>query len=409
MSSVRRLAWETGNRMWAHGVAFGVVVIITRTIGLGSYGEYVVMLALLAATTLAWNITVLQAAASDLGLGGSQRQWDRHLIRWLGLGVLIVTPLAWVLWGPVTAGVIMVCAVAEAFRVRALPLLILHGAQRRIAIASGASNGLRLAIVTALAAAGWLTPESAVLSQGAAYVVAAILHGRPACEGDRPHRPLRAELSIEVLRWVENYAPVLGIAAIVGISTAGGFDMILKLLAVIVEIFAAIGLIVLPRLVGGGRRTADALATSLRASTVAAAFAAVGFVVVGGPFLGWLAGVTISAGASLIILAVVIVLAPWEGVSKAALVARSESWWLLPAQVAVSLAAFTGASLTAFGVAWAAAAISIGHVLAASVCAAGLRRSGGLPPRAMLFSSRRTVNDVRSIWASWIAVATYRR
>jgi hypothetical protein len=233
-----------------------------------------------------------------------------------------------------------------------------------------------------------------------------MLQGFPSNHGGRRHRPLATELSVEALRWIETYLPILGVAAFLGVSTAGGFDLLLKLIAVALEVLATVGVVVLPQMLRARNQALGALARAVRTSTVIATPSALLYAFTAVPALEQLTKTRIDAGASAVVLAIVILLAPWEAVSRAALLTVGRPWWLLPTQIVISVAALAGVALTPLGMLWAAAASAAGHVVASLLYATGLAHAAILPPASALFSATSMVEDFR---ASWRALAPGQR
>ena len=78
---------------------------------------------------------------------------------------------------------------------------------------------------------------------------------------------------------------ILVVALLLGLESAGGFDLLLKLMQGVAEVLAGIGIVMLPAFVRGRERAAEILARSLRLPTLVGVLLAVAAAVLLGRLL----------------------------------------------------------------------------------------------------------------------------
>ncbi len=391
---VQRFAWLAGSQLVSRTLAFVTLVVLARLLSLDDYGAYVVLAALLAAATLAWNPTVVQSAATKVGVGARQRDWDMHLVRWGVAGLVAVAPFAWLTAGWQAVAAVAFASGAETIMMRSVPQLLVTGQQRRLAFGTTSSQVVRFGAVLALAAMGVLSPVSALAAHGVGFLAGAAAQGRAFSGGTQRMERLGSELTVEALRWIESYGPIVGVAVFVGFSTAAGFDLILKLAIALSEVLAAVGVIILPDMVGGGARVPDAIGRGLRIPVPGAVVLAVGYAVGAVPIMRTLTGQPIELGLVPLALAFVLLAAPWAGVSRTALLAGNGARWLVPSQVASASWTLLGGFLAPIGVIWPAVATAAAHVSSGVIRFLGLRRLQLLPRARDVLSAERIRTDL---------------
>jgi hypothetical protein len=382
------------SQLFSRATAFATLVFLARALGLETYGVYVILSALLAAGTLAWNPTVVQSVATRMGTGTSQRSWNLHLVKWGSLGTIAVGPIAWFVDGWQAALALAISAGAEALMLRSIPALLLRGEQRRLAYGIASSQATRLAAVVVFFSLGILTPALALLAHGLGFFVGLIAQGRERAPGAGSLGNVRSEMTVDALRWIENYASILGVAVFIGLEAAGGFDLMMKLALAAAEVMAAVGLIVLPNMVGRGAQFQPAFSRGLRLPSLAAIVAAALYAALTQPVLSLLTGAKIELYGVPILLSVVVVLGPWMGISKTALLSIGAAGWLVPSQLASSSATLLGGFLAPVGVVWPAIAVAAAHLAAGVIRWYGLRSHEALPPWRSLLSANAFRHDL---------------
>lgn len=402
-TTLHRFAWQAGSLAVGRGAAFVSLVLAARELGLDRYGRFVVLLALLEAAMIPWKPTVQQGAAAALGRAGGWRGWAASEAGWWLAGSMVLAPLAWWFDGPGAAGLLVAASAASALMFLHVPGLLLEGRQRRIALGTMAAQCTRLGVTVGLIAAGSLTPRTALAAVAAGSLVGALAMWAPSEERTGRVGWLPSEVGTEGLRWVEMHVPILVVALVLGLSEAGGFDLLLKLMQGVAEVLAGIGIVMLPAFVRGREPVSEVLARSLRLPTLAAlllvAAAAVGL----GPFLEAAIGGDLALGLAPALLGLMVVLAPWMGLTKAALISLGASRWLVPSQVATSLTTAAASFLAVGGLVWAALAVGFAHVIGAAVRWAGLRARGVLPAPGAVLSPAGLRGDL-----TWLRTAVRR-
>lgn len=402
-TTLHRYAWQAAGQVAGRTASLVSLVVAARVLGLDRYGRFVVLLALLEATMIPWKTTVLQAAAAHRGRAPGGGGWAGTVLRWWLAGAVVLGPAAFWFDGWEGAAALAAASAASAAMFLHVPGLYLAGRQRRYAIGNTAAQTARLAATVALGTLGWLDPRTALLAVGGgALVGAAVL----AVGGD----PLGGrslwygrEVVTETLRWAEAHAPILVVALLLGLGSAGGFDLTYKLVQATVLLLGGVGVVMLPAFVRGEEAPKRIIARSLRLPTAAAVLVAAGYAVALGPLLDVLTGSDLGLGPAPAAFAGALVLAPWMGVSWTALVILGGTRWLIPSQVVVSGVAVGASFLAVHGVWWAALAVSAASVLGSVVRWMGVRALGHLPDSGWLAPGawRRD--------ASWLRGALARR
>jgi O-antigen/teichoic acid export membrane protein len=210
-------------------------------------------------------------------------------------------------------------------------------------------------------------------------------------------------VATEALRWGEVHAPILVVAMLLGLPSAGGFDLAYKTIQAAAQLLGGIGVVMLPAFVRGEEPPSDVIARSLRLPTALGAGLALAAGVGLGPVLELLTGTELGLGAAPAAFVPVLLLAPWMGVSWTALVVLGGERWLIPSQVSVSVVTVAASFLAVGGVWWAAVAVSTAHLMGSVVRWRGLRALGHLPPRGWM-----SAGDWRRDLA-WLGDAARRR
>ena len=402
-TTLHRFVWQAGGEVAGRAASLVSLVVAARVLGLGEYGRFVVLLALLEGAMVPWKATVLQAAAALQAREADGGGWAATTARWWVLGTLVLGPAAFLFDGVRGMGVLLAASAATALMFAPVPGLFLAGRQRRFAIGHTCSQVARLGFTVALGAAGWLTPRTALLAVAGGSLVGAIaLWNRNARFGGRA-RWLGREVATEALRWGEVHAPILVVAMLLGLSSAGGFDLAYKTIQAAAQLLGGIGVIMLPAFVRGEEPPSDVIARSLRLPTALGVGLALAAGVGLGPLLELLTGTELGLGAAPAAFVPVLLLAPWMGVSWTALVVLGGERWLIPSQVSVSAVTVAASFLAAGGVWWAAVAVSAAHLMGSVVRWRGVRALGHLPPPGWM-----SVGDWRRDLA-WLGDAARRR
>jgi O-antigen/teichoic acid export membrane protein len=396
---VSRFAWQSGGLVVGRGAAFVALVLIARDLGSSRYGEFVVLLALLELATVPWKPTVQQGAAARLGRGASQRSWRMTMLAWWCAGSIPAGGIAWVFAGPLAALALVMASLANAAMIDHVPQHILDGRQRSIAVALSTSQLTRLGLTIGFIAVGWLTPTWAIALHAFGYLAGALTLRDGGPGGDGSAGSLGAEVGSEALRWIELHGPILIVASVLGLATAGGFDLLYKLVIAIAEMLAGIGIVLLPAMVRAPS-VAPVIARGVRVPTVGALVAGVGFALAASPLLSRLADLDVAGGFAPALLAVTMVVAPWMGVSKSALLTVGAARWLVPSQAATAVAVLVASALTGFGVVWAAFAVALAHLAGGAVRWIGLRSSESLPALRTVMAPGAVGEDLRWLWQS---------
>ncbi|MBU1225608.1 MAG: hypothetical protein KJ698_00150 [Actinobacteria bacterium] len=398
-TTLHRFAWQAGSLAVGRGAALVSLLMAARALELDRYGRFVVLLALLEAAMIPWKPTVQQGAAVRLGRGGGQLGWAAATARWWLIGSAVLAPIAWWFDGIESAGLFLAASAASAVMFLSVPGLLLEGRQRRIALGTMAAQCTRLAATIALIAAGSLTPRTALAAVAVGSVVGAVGMWAPHPVRKGPTGWLMPEVGAEGLRWIEQNVPILVVALVLGLSQAGGFDLLLKLVQGIAEVLAGIGIVMLPAFVRGAERPSDVLARSLRLPTLLAVALAIAGAFLLGPFLEAATANDLAFGAAPALLGIMLVVAPWTGLSRSALISLGASRWLLPSQVATSLTTAAASLLAVGGLVWAALAVGLAHLVGAAVLWVGLRSCGELPAAGAVFSVSGLRSDLRWLGA----------
>ncbi|NQV08207.1 hypothetical protein HQ535_16875 [bacterium] len=379
-TTLHRFAWQAGSLVAGRGAAFVSLLLAARELDLNLYGRFVVLLVLLEAAMIPWKPIVQQGAAARLGRDGGRRGWAVTTGRWWVAGAVVLAPIAWWFDGPESAGLLVAASAASALMFLHVPGLLLEGRQRRIALGTMTAQCTRLAATVALIVSGSLTPRTALLAVGIGSVAGALAMWAPTARRDGATGWLLPEVGTEGLRWIEFHVPILVVALVLGLSEAGGFDLLLKLMQGVAEVLAGIGIVMLPAFLRGGERASMVLARSLRLPTLGgiALAVAAGFLL--GPFLEAATDNDLALGLAPALLGIILVAAPWMGLTKAALISLDASRWLLPSQLAISITTAAASFLAVGGVVWAALAVGLAHLIGAVILWAGLRSLGELPP-----------------------------
>ncbi|MCH7846120.1 MAG: hypothetical protein IH850_09850 [Acidobacteria bacterium] len=169
------------------------------------------------------------------------------------------------------------------------------------------------------------------------------------------------------------------------------------MLSLIVLLIAGIGIIVLPDLIDARQPVPRLVARGIRLPTLLSIVAAIGFGVFAGPILRTLTNAPLGLGLAPAFLAVTLVLAPWMGVTKSALIALGASSWILPSQFATASATLIAAAVSNQGLVWAAAAIATAHVVASGIRWYGMRSKAALPSLRHTLSPSGIRSDLRAI------------
>jgi len=379
-STLHRFAWQAGSLAVGRGAAFVSLLLVARELGLDRYGRFVVLLALLEAAMIPWKPTVQQGAAARLGRDGGKRGWAATTGRWWAIGAVALAPIAWWFDGPESAGVLIATSAASALMFLHVPGLLLEGRQRRIALGTMAAQCTRLAVTVGLIVSGSLTPRAALLAVGVGSVAGALAMWAPTDRRDGATGWLLPEVGTEGLRWIEFHVPILVVALVLGLSEAGGFDLLLKLMQGVAEVLSGIGIVMLPAFLREGERASAVLARSLRLPTLVGIILAAAAGLFLGLFLEAATDNDLALGLAPALLGITLVAAPWMGLTKAALISLDASRWLLPSQVAISITTAAASFLAVGGVVWAASAVALAHLIGAVALWVGLRALGELPP-----------------------------
>jgi O-antigen/teichoic acid export membrane protein len=385
-TTLHRFAWQAGSLTVGRGAAFVSLLLAARELDLSLYGRFVVLLALLEAAMIPWKPTVQQGAAARLGRDGGQRGWVAATGRWWVAGAVVLGPIAWWFDGPESAGLLVAASAASALMFLHVPGLLLEGRQRRIALGTMTAQCTRLAATVALIVSDSLTPRTALLAVGIGSVAGALAMWVPTANRDGGTGWLLPEVGTEGLRWIEFHVPVLVVALVLGLSEAGGFDLLLKLMQGVAEVLAGIGIVMLPAFLRAGERASAVLARSLRLPTLVGIGLAIAAGFLLGPFLEAATDNDLALGLAPALLGIALVVAPWMGLTKAALISLDASRWLLPSQVATSVVTAAASLLAVGGVVWAALAVGLAHLIGAAVRWIGLRSLGELPPAGVVLS-----------------------
>jgi hypothetical protein len=385
-TTVHRFAWQAGSLAVGRGAALVSLLLAARALDLDRYGRFVVLLALLEAAMVPWKPTVQQGAAARLGRGGGQWGWAATTLGWWVIGAAVLAPVAWWFDGARSAGLLLAASGASALMFLHVPGLLLEGRQRRIAIGTVTAQCTRLGVTIALIATDSLTPRTALAAVAAGSALGAVVLWVRAARTSGRMGPLLPEVGTEGLRWVELHVPILVVALVLGLGEAGGLDLLLKLMQGIAEVLAGVGIVMLPAFVKGAERAASVLARSLRLPTLVAVGLAVTAAFLLGPFLEAASGKDLALGPAPALLGVILVTAPWMGLTKSALISLDASRWLPPSQVATSLTTAAASFLAVGGLVWAALAVALAHVVGSGVRWMGLRACGELPPAGEVLS-----------------------
>lgn len=393
-TTFHRFAWQAGSLAVGRGAALVSLLLAARALELDRYGRFVVLLALLEAAMVPWKPTAQQGAAVRLGRGGGQMGWTAATARWWLIGSAALAPIAWWFDGIESAGLLLAASAASAVMFLSVPGLLLEGRQRRIALGTMAAQCTRLAGTIVLIASGSLTPRTALAAVAVGSVVGAASLWVPHPARGGATGWLLPEVGTEGLRWVEQHVPILVVALVLGLGEAGGLDLLLKLVQGIAEVLAGIGIVMLPAFVRGTERVSAVLTRSLRLPMLLAIGLAVAGAFLLGPFLEAATDNDLSLGLAPALLGIVLVLAPWMGLSRSALISLDASRWLPPGQVATSLTTAAASLLAVGGVAWAALAVGMAHLVGGAVFWLGLRSCGELPRLGEVLSPTGLRSDV---------------
>jgi len=395
-TTLHRFAWQAGSLAIGRGAAFVSLLLAARALELDRYGRFVVLLALLEAALIPWKPTAQQGAAVRLGRDAGPGGWAVSTFRWWLIGAMVLTPVAAWFDGIGAAGLLVGASAASAAMFLHVPGLLLEGRQRRIAIGTMSAQCTRLAVTVALIATDTLTPRTALAAVAAGSVVGAAVLWVRTVEAKGRLGWLLPEVGTEGLRWVEQHVPILVVALVLGLGEAGGLDLLFKLMQGIAEVLAGVGIVMLPAFVRGSERASAVLARSLRLPTLVAVALAVagGFGL--GPLLETATGRHLTLGLAPALMGVVLVVAPWMGLTKSALISLDASRWLLPSQVATSVTTAAASFLAVGGVVWAALAVALAHLVGGVVRWLGVRACGELPALQGVLSPAGWRGDV--VW-----------
>lgn len=406
--ATRRFVWQSGGLILGRGAAFATLIIVARAVGAAEYGRYAVVLALVEFAAAPWSPTVLQGAAARIGAGGDHPSWRRAMLRLWVVGAIVVVPAVVAFDGWTTAVAVAATTAINGVMTVDMPHHLLAGNQRRIALATATAQLVRMAGVVALLTVVDPTPAVILFPYVAGYGVGAALLRTTRRQGAAWTRGLWAEYGTDVLRVVQSHGPVLVVAWLLGLDAAGGFDLLFRLALAIAEVIAGVGLIVLPDLVAARGSLAPQVARGVRLPMALAALVAVAFSVAAGPSLAALTASELDYGIAPVFLGVVLLVSPYLGVARAALVVVGGSGWIMPSQAAVASATLGAAAVGGLGVTWAAAAVGMATILGAAILTQGLRRHGALPTAGDVFDlaalrsdatrlRRRSVADARTV------------
>lgn len=395
-SPVTRFAWQTGGLVIGRGAAFAVLLLMANDLGQATYGRFVVLLALLELATVPWKPTVQQGAAAAFGVGAGHGSWRRTMLTWWVLGSVLVGPIALAFSGWLAAGAVVGASAANALMIEHWPGHILAGRQRRIAGAMLASQGTRLVVTVLFVATGHLTPTWGITIHAVGYLAGAISFRTAKTDGSGGLGRLTSEVGSEGLRWVELHGPILIVATVLSLGAAGGFDLLYKLAIALAELAAGVGIILLPALVRT-QSIGPTIARGIRLPTVLTLLGGAAFAIAARPVLEAATNFDIGSDLAPVLLAVAIVLGPFMGVTKAALLTTGGAGWLVPSQLATAVATVAASWLAGFGLTWAAAAVAVAHIVGAGVRWHGLRTHSALPNRADVLSARLLADDFASL------------
>jgi len=393
-TTLHRFAWQAGSLAIGRGAAFVSLLAAARALELDRYGRFVVLLALLEAAMVPWKPTVQQGAAARLGRDAGQRGWAVSTLRWWMIGAVVLAPFAWWFDGLASAGLLVVASAASAVMFMHVPGLLLEGKQRRIALGTISAQCTRLAVTVALIATETLTPRTALAAVAIGSVVGALALWVRSERREGRMGWLLPEVGTEGLRWVEQHVPILVVALVLGLGEAGGLDLLFKLVQGVAEVLGGIGIVMLPAFVRGSEKASAVLARSLRLPTLVAIALAIAGAFVLGPFLEAATDNDLALGLAPALMGIVLVLAPWMGLTRSALISLDASRWLPPGQVATSLTTAAASLLAVGGVVWAALAVGLAHVVGAAVFWIGLRSCGELPSLGGVISPAGLRTDV---------------
>ena len=392
-----RFAWQSGGLILGRGAGFVTLVIVARVVGNTEYGRFAVVLALVEFAAAPWSPTVLQGAASRIGKGGAHTEWRREMMRLWVLGAIVVTPVVGVFAGWTAAAAVAATTAINGFMVENIPHHLLAGRQRTIAIATSTAQIVRLLGVLALLPFFDLTPALVLLPYVVGYAVGTTMLRTTRPEGKAWDGHLGAEYTTDVLRVVQSHGPVLVIAWLLGLGTAGGFDLLFRLAIALAEVIAGVGLIVLPDLVAADPPYGPLVARGVRLPLALSLLVAVLFAVAAGPTLSTLTGSGLGFGLAPAFLSVTLVLAPYLGVARAMLVVAGGAAWIMPSQLAIASATLGAAAVGNLGLTWAAAAVGAATVVGAAVLTVGLRRHHALPRAGEVMSVAAIRSDLALI------------
>ncbi|MFQ5553896.1 MAG: hypothetical protein ACE5GC_00835 [Acidimicrobiia bacterium] len=393
---VTRFLWQSGGLVAGRAASLLGLFLIFGDLGQERYGRFVVLLALLELAVAPWKMTPWQSAAAGLGRGASHGSWIVTMATWWAVGTLVLGPIIWVFAGPDATVVFAVTSAANGWMTEHIPGHLLAGRQRKIALGMVGSQLARLGFIGGAMALGLLTPTVAILIHGLGYLVGVVLLWTPRTRGDGRLGPMLPEVGTEALTWVEVHGPVIVVAVLLGLSTAGGFDLLYRVAAAVAELIGGVGLILLPNLIAG-TKPGPVVARGLRLPTAGAALLGIAFALAAAPVLEAALDVDLEFGLAPALLAVTMVLAPWMGVTKATLLTHGGVRWILPSQIATSGATMAASAAASHGIVWAAAAIALGHVAGAAVRWWGMRAVDALPVASDVFSARRLTSDVAQL------------
>jgi len=386
-TAVSRFAWQSLGLVVGRAAALATLFVIVRHLGTERYGVFVVLLAMLEAAILPWKPTAQQGASTALARGGSRRSWMATMTTWWFVGSAILVPIAWWFESWQAAVALLFASAANALMTEPTPRHILAGRQRIIALAVLVSQVVRLIIMVGMVTAGVLTPTWAIAIHGLGYIAGAFVLRLDYRGGGEPVGLLAKEVGVEALRWIEAHGPIVVVAALLGLDTAGGFDLLLKSASAAALVISGIGMIMLPEMVRAREPIAQIITRGIRLPTVISMAIGGLFAAAALPVLELLSGADLDLGPAPALLAVIIVLAPWMGVSGAALVPLGATGWLLPSQAALASATLIAAFTASSGVFWAAAAIALANVAGASIRWLGLRSRHAAPSLSDLVRS----------------------
>lgn len=388
-SPINRFTWQVSGLVLGRGAAFLTLIVIARYVGLQDYGSFVIVLAALELSIAPWKPTSQQAAAAALGTGATHRSLVRFfLFWWLAVTIPVSVFVFWFAGAAVTAALAL-ASLLNAVMVSQIPANLLAGHQQKIAIGMIGSQVTRLVVVLVLVASDSLSLATVLFAHVLGYILGAYLMRSGSPQGEHDGRSvglMTREVGVEALAWIEANSPVLVVALLLGLGSAGGFDLLFKLAIAMAETIAGIGLVLLPSMVKKQESAANIVARGLRIPSVAALVAGIVFAFAVTPIIQLGIDNQLQVGRTPLYLSGLLLLAPWMGVTKSSLITSGATGWILPSQLATASAALIAFFVIEDGVELAAAAVLAASILSAAIRWFGMRANRSLPSAKALLS-----------------------